>query len=151
MEEVEAMAFYNAVTDDDGEDKSKEITLENATGEALTVSLTVVDRDYLMDQITQLPDAMLETLEEAEDPEEAEDKAEDANMISNVNGDTIRAFESICAAGMDHEELTGHHFEDMVKELDFEVLFPIGAEIIELSFENTGRVKDFHAQDSDKN
>lgn len=150
MEEVDAMNFYNAVTDEDEEDRSKEITLENERGHALTVTLTVVDRKYLMDQITSLPDAMLEALEEAEDPEEAEENAQDANMISNVDGDTIEAFENICVASMEHEDLTSHHFRDIVEELSFEALFPIGADVIELSFENAGRVKDFHEPDSDK-
>jgi len=150
MEEVDAIDFYNRVTDDDGEDKAKEITLENRDGAALAVELTVVDRSYLMDQITQLPEAMLETLEEADDAEDAEQQAEEANMISNVNGDTIRSFENICAASVEHEDLTSHHVKDIVGELDFEVLFPIGAEVIELSFENTGRVKDFHEPGSDR-
>jgi len=52
---------------------------------------------------------------------------------------------------MNHDELTSHNFEEIVAELDFETLFEIGSEVIEMSFEETGSIKDFHAVDSDKN
>lgn len=150
MKEVDAMDFYSRVTDESG-GKEKEITLENSDGAALPVTLTVVDRKYMLDQITRLPDEMMEALSEADDAEEAEEQAKDQNMLSNVNGETVEAFEDICTASMEHEELTTHHIGDIVAELDFEVLFPIGADVIEMSFENTGNVKDFHEADSDKN
>lgn len=150
MQEVDAMDFYSRVTDENA-GTEKQITLENADGAALEVTLTVVDRKYLLDQITKLPDEMMEALSEADDPDEAEEEAREANLLTNVNGDTIEAFESICTASMEHEELTSHHFHDICEELDFEVLFPIGADVIEMSFENTGAVTDFHEADGAKN
>jgi len=149
MEQVEAMDFYERVVG--GDTETREITLENEDGAVLDVELTVVERKELLDEINRLPDEMLETLSEAEDPEEAEEAAREQNMMSNVNGDTIQAFENICTHSIEHEELTSFHVEEIVSELDFEVLFPLGAEVIEMSFESTGKVKDFHGLDSAKN
>lgn len=149
MEEVEAMDFYERVTS--GDNKSKTITLEHQTGAALEVELTVVDRKTLLDQLSRLPDEMMESIEDAEDVEEAEEEVRDSGMMSNLNGDTVGAFEEICVESIEHEELTSHHVRQIVEELDFEVLFPIGAEAIELSFDNSGKVSDFHGLDTDKN
>lgn len=143
------MEFYQRVTDN--EHKSKEYTLEHENGYELTVDLEVVDRKTLLDEISRLPDEMLETLSEAEDEEEAQEMAEDQNMLSGVNGQTILAFENICVESMNHEDLTRHNFEDMVGELSFEVLFEMGAQVIEMSFEEQGSIKDFHEAGTDKN
>ena len=42
----------------------------------------------MLDEISRLPDEMLETLSEAEDEEEAQEMAEQRNMLSGVNGQT---------------------------------------------------------------
>ncbi len=149
MEQVEAMDFYERVVG--GDSKTTEITLENEDGAAIDVELTVVERKALLDEINRLPDEMLETLSEADNPDEAEEAAREENMMTNVNGDTIQAFENICSQSIEHENLTSIHIEEIVSELDFEVLFPLGAEVIEMSFESTGKVKDFHGLDSAKN
>lgn len=149
MTETEAMDFYKRVTE--SQNDTSEYSLEHQSGAELTIELTVVNRKTLLDEINRLPDEMLETLSEAEDEDEAQDMAEEDNMLSNVNGDTILAFENICVASMTHDELTTHHFEEMVAELDFETLFEIGSEIIEMSFEETGSIKDFQKVDSGKN
>jgi len=149
MSNVDAMDFYKRVTE--SENEVREYTLEHESGAELNVELTVVNRKTLLDEINRLPDAMLETLSQAEDEDEAQEMAEEQNMLSNVNGDTILAFENICVASMNHDELTSHNFEEIVAELDFETLFEIGSEVIEMSFEETGSIKDFHAVDSDKN
>lgn len=144
------MEFYKRVTESENDVRS--YTLEHDSSAAMTVDLTVVNRKTLLDEINRLPDAMLETLSEAEDEDEAQEMAEDQNMLSNVNGDTILAFENICVNSMSDPdgELTTHHFEEIVAELDFETLFEIGSEVIEMSFEETGSIKDFHEVDSDK-
>lgn len=150
MTEVDAMEFYTRVTDSD-QSSTTEYTLEHQSGAELTVTLTDVDRKFLLDEINRLPDEMLAMLSEAEDEDEAQELAEERNMLSNVDGNTIDAFESICAESMDHEELTTHNFEDMVGELSFDVLFEMGSTVIEQSFENQGSIKDFRAVDSGRN
>jgi len=149
MPEVDAMEFYQRVTDN--ESKSKQYTLEHETGAELTVDITEVDRSYVLDQINRLPDEMLDTLSEAEDEDEAQELAEEQNMLSNVDGETVLAFENLCAEAMDHDELTRHNFEDMVAELSFEVLFEMGSAVIELSLGDQGSIKDFREVDTDKN
>lgn len=143
------MEFYQRVTDSD--DRSAEYVLTHQSNAELTVELTVVNRKILLDEIARLPDEMLNTLSEADDEEEAQELAEERNMLSGVNGDTIMAFENICVESMEHGELTRHNFEDIVQELSFEVLFEIGSKVIELSFEEQGSIKDFREVDSGKN
>jgi hypothetical protein len=149
MTEVDGMEFYQRVTDDDH--KFKEFTLVHQSNAELTVKLQEVDRKKILDEINRLPEEMLQMLSEAEDEEEAEEMAEEQNMLSGVNGQTIMAFENICAMSMTHDDLTQHNMEDMVTELDFEVLFEMGARIIELSFAEQGSIKDFREADTGKN
>jgi hypothetical protein len=149
MTEVDAMEFYQRVTDSD--DRTVEYVLTHDSNAELTINLTVVNRKVLLDEIARLPDEMLETLSEADDEDEAQELAEERNMLSGVNGDTIMAFENICVESMNHDELTRHNFENIVAELSFEALFEIGSKVIELSFEEQGSIKDFREVDSDKN
>lgn len=142
---VDAMDFYQRVTET--EDETREYTLEHQSGAAITVSLTTVNRKMLLDEINRLPEEMLGTLSEAEDEEEAQELAEEQNMLSGVTGDTVLAFENICIDSMTHEDLTTHHFEEIVAQLDFETLFEIGSEVIEMSFEDAGSIKDFQKED----
>jgi hypothetical protein len=146
MADTEAIDFYNEVMD--SEEQTEEYTLEHERGYELTVELTSANRKDVLDEINKLPDEMLAAISEAEEGEEAE-VAEEQNMLANVDGDTVDAFEEICAMGMQHDELTSHHFEDMSEKLDFEVLFEMGASIIELSLDES-TIKDFHEVDSDK-
>lgn len=146
MADTEAIDFYNEVMDKD--EQTQEYTLEHERGYELTVELTSADRKAVLDEINKLPDEMLAAISEAEEGEETE-VAEERNMLANVDGDTVDAFEQICAMGMQHDELTTHHFEDMAEQLDFEVLFEMGAKIIEFSLDES-TIKDFHEVDSDK-
>lgn len=141
---VEPMRFYNDVMD--SETEVRERVIENDTGARIKVELHEVDRKKLLDQINKLPDEMLQTLSEADDEDEAEEMAEEQNMLSSVDGSTIAAFENICALSMDdpNGKLTPHHFEDLVTKLDFDVLFNMGAEVIEISLGDTGKIKHFH-------
>lgn len=148
MTEVDAMEFYQRVTD--SKSTSTEYTLEHTTGAELTVELNVVERKFLLDEIARLPDEMLDTLTEAEDEDEAQEMAEDEGMLSNVNGDTILAFENICVEAISHPELTTHNIEDIVSELSFEVLFEMGSIVLERSFEETGSVEGFREAGSGK-
>lgn len=144
MQEVEAMDFVERVTEDDAKRDSTERVLEAQDGAALTVEIVEVERGYMLDQLQKLPEEMLSALAGAEDPEEAQDQVEEEDMLTAVNSDTIDAFENLCAAGIEHADLTSQHIEKMVSTFDLEVLFPIGAEIMEISFDNGGSVTDFH-------
>ena len=147
MTQVDSMEFYQRVTESESDVRTK--TIEHQSGAEMEVELTVVNRKLLLDEISRLPDEMLQTLSEAEDEDDAQEMAEERNMLSNMNGDTILAFENICAESLNDPEakLTKHNFEEIVAELDFETLFEIGSEIIEMSFEDGGSIKDFHEAD----
>jgi hypothetical protein len=149
MEEVEAMDFYNRVVG--SERDTKEVQIAEESGAGLTVTLQVVNRKDLLDEISRLPDEMLETISESEDADEAEENAEEAGLLSGVDGTTIEAFENICAKSLTHPEWTDIEVNQVVQQLDFEVLFPMGAEVIELSFAETGNITDFHDPSSDEN
>jgi hypothetical protein len=148
MTEVDAMEFYKRVAESDRSEA--EYTIEHESNAQVTVTLTVVDRKTLLDEIARLPDEMLDMLTEADDEDEAKELAEEQNMLTGVNGDTILAFENICAESIQHEEWTSHNVEDIVRELAFEVLFEIGSKVIEMSFEESGSIKDFHEVESGK-
>jgi len=145
MTEVDALDWYAKVVSD--ETTTEDYVLEHSTGAELTVTLAPVDRKELLNQISKLPDEMLSTLSEADDEDEAQEMAEEQDMLSNVNGDTIEAFESICVSGLSHAELTSNEFKDIVDHLSFEVLFEVGSKLIELSFEETGTVEGFRKLD----
>lgn len=145
MTEVDALDWYETVVSD--ETTTEEYVLEHSTGAELSVTLAPVDRKKLLNQISKLPDEMLSTLSEADDEDEAQEMAEEQDMLSNVNGDTIDAFESICVAGMNHPKLSSNEFQDIVNHLSFEVLFELGSKLIELSFEETGSVEGFRKLD----
>lgn len=150
--EVGGIEFYQrAVGGEDDDPVTKKYVLKHESNAEITVDLHVVERKTLLDEINRLPDEMMEMLSQADDEEEAQEMAEEQNMLSGVNGQTIMAFEHICIESMDHDDLTRHHFEELVTELDFEVLFEIGARVIELSFEEQGSIKDFREAGTGKN
>lgn len=148
MQHVEAMEFFDRVVSDEEDGPTETVTLEHQSGAALDVYVEAVDRKEILDQLQLLPDEMLEVMGGAEDPEEAEELAEEANMLTNVNGDVIEAFENLCVQGITHPELTQHNLEMMVDEFDFEVLFGLGMKVMEKSFDGAGSVQGFHEQDS---
>lgn len=148
MAKVDPMEFYQEVT---GSSKnSEDYVIGHESNAEMEVTLTEVDRKKVLDELTRLPDEMLETLSEAEDEEQAQELAEEEGMISGVTGDTILAFENICTMGLENDKLTSDHFDDIVKELDFEVLFEMGSIIVDMSIGDTGSIKDFRKADSDK-
>lgn len=152
MKNVEAMEFFDRVVDDEPEsDVVDTVTIEHQSGAALEVNVVKIERNALLDELNALPEDMLEVLAGADDTDAAQEEAEDKGMVSAVSGDTARAFESICAKGLAHDELTSTNMKMMVKKFDFPVLFGLGLEVLEASFEDTGSITDFHAPDSDEN
>lgn len=145
MQHVDAMEFFDRVVDDEDE-PDETVTLEHQSGAALDVHLKGLDRKEILDQLKNLPDSMVDAMTEAEDPEEAEERAREQNLMADVDGSTVEAFETLCTKGITHPELTSHNIERMVDEFDFEVLFSLGAQVIELSFEDGGSIENFHEQ-----
>lgn len=141
----DALQFYEDVVGSDDPHATqiqKEFALQATSGRELTVGLIRVDRKFVIDQLGSLPDEMLEMFAEADDPE-ALDEEEATDAMGGLSGDAIAAFEELCQAGMEHPELTDTQFENMVGELDLEVLFEIGAQIIEISLEDGGKITGF--------
>lgn len=146
MNEGDALDFYEDVVEDGdatGPDKSVEYVLEAANGRELTIELTEVDRKFVIDKLNALPDEMLEMFSEVDDPEEAQERAQEQNALTGLSGDAVGAFEAICAKSMEHAELTQHHFDDMVQELSLEVVFEMGSEVIEMSLDDDGAITGF--------
>ena len=139
----EPLQFYEDVVGGEHTSEVKQkFELEAANGRTIVVGLKRVDRKYTIDQLNKLPDEMLEMFAEAEDPEEL-DEEEASEAMSSLSGDAIEAFENLCQKGLEHPELTDHHFEGMVGELDLEILFELGAQVIEISLEDGGKITGF--------
>lgn len=147
MEEGDALEFYEEVIGGEegphaAPDKKKEFVLEAANGRELTVELVPADRKFVIDQLSNLPEDLLEMFSEVDDPEEL-DENEATSALTGLSGDAIESFENLCSEGMQHGELTQHHFDELVTQLDLEVLFEMGSHVIELSLEDDGKITGF--------
>lgn len=139
------MDFYDKVVG--GTKEHKVISLEGPDGDELTgVEMHAVDKRTLADVINRLPDELFEAVDEAENPEEAEQMAEDSNAMSGVSKETVISFEDLCEESLRHENLPTEMMNDIIAEYSFGVLFRLGTEIINMSAEDTGSVEDFHEQ-----
>lgn len=146
MEQENAIEFYERVTG--GTDNYKTVALEHSTGAELGgFEMYAIDKKALARTIQRLPDDMFEAVEGAEDAEDAEAQLEDeGGDLSAVNEDTVEAFEDLCAESLDHPEYTSVQINNIVSELNFETLFQLGTEIINMSVEDTGSIRGFHEQ-----
>jgi hypothetical protein len=146
MQEEEALDFYKRVTE--GKKRFQTIDLEHQSGSTLTdVKMHPVDKRTLAGIIEKLPDEMFDAVDEAEDPEEAEEQLEEeGGSLNAVNGDTVDAFEELCKDSLTHPELTKPQMHQILEELSFEVLFELGTEIINMSSEQTGAIRGFQKQ-----
>lgn len=147
MQESTANDFYERLVE--GTDYTKTISLEHGSGAKLEkVEVHPVDKKVLADVIQSLPEDMFDAVEEADDPDEAEEMLEDQGMsVSALGSDTVDAFERLVSESLDHEELTQPQIEAIVAELDFSILFELGGDIIDMSFADGGAIKDFHEQE----
>jgi hypothetical protein len=147
MQQEEALDFYKRITE--GKKRYQEIALEHASGAALEgVELHPVDKKTLAGTIQNLPDEMFDAVEDAESAEEAEKSLEeDGGSLSAVSADTVEAFEDLCKNSLRHPELTSSQMGHIVKELNFEVLFEVGTEIINISSTDTGGIRAFQKQE----
>jgi len=142
MQETDAMDFYQRIVD--GTKDYKTIDLEHRDGYLLAgVEMHAIDKQTLAGVIERLPQQMFEAVEDADgDAEEAEEEME--GDLSAVTEDTVGAFEDLLSESLDHSELTTTQIAQIVSELDFETLFTLGTEVINMSVEETGAVRDFH-------
>jgi len=140
--------FYKEVTQ--GIDKSKTITLNAANGRELSnVELHPVSKEVLASIINRLPDEMFDAVEDADSTEEAEEVIEEETDMSmnSIDEDTVKSFKKLCKESLEHPNLANAQMADIVEGLNFEVLFGVGTEVIEISSENDGTVTDFHVQE----
>lgn len=146
MQEEEALDFYKRITE--GKKNYETISLTHTSGSTLEgVRMRPVDKRTLAGVIEKLPDEMFAAVEDAEDPEAAEEQLEEeGGSLNAVTGDTVEAFETLCKSSLDHPELTKPQMDNIVGELNFEVLFELGTEIINMSSEKTGAVRGFQKQ-----
>jgi len=108
MDESEAVSFFDEMVNDTPSTARETYVLESETGHELTVYIKQLDRAYVIDKLAELPDEMLQQMEDVDDPEnmDEEDAIEATNGLGGLSGDAIRAFEELCAEGMDHSDLT---------------------------------------------
>lgn len=146
MQEEQALEFYDRITS--GTESYQTITLEHNSGAELDgVEMHPVSKRILASVIERLPDEMFEAVEDAESPEDAEEELEDeGGSIGAVTEETVEAFEDLCVESLNHSDLTPTQMKHIVKELSFETLFELGTEIINMSVESTGAVRDFQKQ-----
>lgn len=147
MQEESALEFYERLTE--GTDYYKTISLEHKSGATLEdVRLYAVDKQTLAGIIERLPDSMFEAVEGADDADEAEEELEEkGGDLSAVTESTVDAFEDLIHESIDHQQLTNTQLRHIVSELDFETLFELGTEVINMSVEDTGDIRGFQEQD----
>jgi hypothetical protein len=147
MEENQALDFYERITQ--GKERYKTITLTHQSGRELeNVRMYAISKQKLAGVIERLPSAMFEAVEGAEDADEAEEELEEAGgNLDAVTEETVNAFEDLIAESIDHDELTNPQLRHIAEELNFEVLFELGTDIINMSVEDTGSIRDFHEQE----
>lgn len=146
MQEENALEFYERITA--GKDRYETITLEHDSGATLTgVQMHPVDKRTLAGVIERLPEELFEAVEDAPDPDTAEEEFEEGGgNLGAVTEGTVEAFEDLCKESLKHDELTATQLNHIVSELNFETLFELGTEIINMSVESTGAVRDFQKQ-----
>lgn len=151
MDQADALEFFNDVVGESNPhavpEPEREYVLQAATGRELKVGLIACDRKFVIDQLNKLPDELLELFSEVDDPEEAQEKADASNALTGLSGDAIEAFENLCAESMQHVELSDVQMTQLASQLDLEVLFEIGAIVIEISLEDSGRITGFRVHE----
>ena len=147
MEETQALDFYERITQ--GTAQYKTISLEHKSGATLNdVELHPIDKQTLAGVIERLPSSMFEAVEGAEDADEAEDEYEEAGgNLDAVTEGTVDAFNDLIFESIDHNKLTNPQLRHIVDELDFETLFELGTEVINMSVEDTGSIRGFQEQE----
>lgn len=145
MQESTANDFYERIVE--GTDYEKEITLTHGSGAELEgVIMTPVSKRVLANVVNKLPDDMFDAVEEADSPDEAEEMLEESGedlSLSSLNEDTVEAFEELCQESLSHPDLTNTQMNQIIEALDFEMLFTLGGEVMDISFAEGNAIKDF--------
>lgn len=147
MEQESALDFYKRLTQ--GTEQYKTIELEHETGATLKdVKMYAISKQVLAGVIERLPNEMFEAVEGAEDADAAEEDLEQqGGDLAAVTEETVDAFEDLVSESLDHEELTPAQIRHIAEELNFETLFELGTEIINMSVEDTGDIRGFQEQE----
>ncbi len=147
MEQESALDFYKRLTE--GTEQYKTIELEHETGATLSdVKMYAIDKQTLAGVIERLPDEMFEAVEGAEDAESAEEELEEeGGDLAAVTEETVDAFEDLVSESLKHDDLTPAQMRKIAEELNFETLFELGTEIINMSVEDTGDIRGFREQE----
>jgi hypothetical protein len=143
MQDSQAVDFYNRIVE--GQDYVEEIELTHESGDAITIEVHPVDKQTLASVIQSLPEDMFDAMEEAENADEAEELIEEEEDVSlDVMSDqTVDAFERLVKESVRHPDLTSSQMDTIVEDFNFETLFELGGEIIDMSFAKGGAIKDF--------
>jgi hypothetical protein len=147
MNKETANDFYERLVE--GTDYAKTITLEHGSGAKLEgVKMHPVEKKILADVINSLPEDMFETVEQADNPDEAEELLEEEQgmSLSSMSSETVDAFERLVSESLTHDDLTQTQMESVVVALDFSMLFELGGQIIDMSFSDGNAIKDFQEQ-----
>lgn len=149
MQEEQANEFYERIVE--GTDYEKTIELEHSSGAKLEdVKMSPVDKQTLAFTVQNLPDDLFDAVEEANSPEEAEEMMEESDKnlsIDAMGEETVDAFERLVGESLSHPELTSTQMNQIVGELDFNILFELGGDVIDMSFAEGGAVRDFREQE----
>lgn len=151
MQEQEAMEFYERLTQ--GTERYNEITLEESSGAALSgFRINTVDKRKLASIIERLPEEIFDGEEvdeelDEDDLEELNEEDVSSDNMAAMTENTVDAFEDLVQTSLSHPKLTSAQIDTVVEELDFEVLFELGSQIINMSVESTGKIQAFHEQE----
>jgi hypothetical protein len=146
MNEETAVEFYERVTQ--GVSRTRTITLEHSSGATLDgVEMSPVDKTLLASVIERLPDTMFEAAQNYDGDNPEEDLADDDLSLSTINADTVQGFEDLCKESLNHPDLAPPQMNSIIKNLNFEVLFELGSEIMDMSIEDDNSVRDFQEHD----
>lgn len=149
MNESTANDFYERIVQ--GTDYADMIEISMDSGRTLeNIEMHPVDKTILADVIQSLPEDMFDAVEEADNPDEAEEMLEEEGggmSIATMSSETVEAFETLVKESLRHDELTNTQMRQIIDELEFGILFELGGEIIDISFSEGGAIKDFRVQE----
>ena len=150
MKNSEENRFFDRIVE--GKEYYETVTLTHKSGDSLEgVEIHQVDKQQLAATIERLPEEMFDAMDEAETPEEAEEMLAEGDSdgsggIAAMNAETVAAFEELLSDSLRHENMTNTQMDQIIEALDFEMLFELGGRVMDISFENSGSIKDFQEQ-----
>jgi len=147
MNKSNANEFYERIVE--GTDYTETITLNDGRGGLEGVEIHPVDKGTLADVIQSLPDEMFDAVEDADNPDEAEEMLEESEggaSVASMSSETVDAFEDLLKESLRHPDLGSTQMDSVVEALDFGTLFELGGRVIDMSFSEGSAIKDFQEQ-----